>query len=116
MRYYQAPHEVTDEGKFAAMVEVLRNGGSLPPVVVEPNEQRALCGSHRIAAWVEAGVSAEALVLTDDQYLAACEYLNVEYLDEVSDYDDICFAIYQTCGDEDIRAALADQIGGSAAR
>lgn len=109
MTAYNAPHEVRDEAKLAAMVETLRAGGSLPPVVVEPNGVRALCGSHRLAAWAEAGVEAEALILTDEQYMAACEYYGVEFLDEL-DMEDACRAVHETCGDDEIRAALADQL------
>lgn len=105
----QAPHDVRDTAKLAAMVEVLRTGGSLPPVVVEPNGVRALTGSHRIAAWYELGQDADVLVLTDEQYAAACDYYGVEYLDEL-DMEDACRAVYETCGDDEIRAALADQL------
>lgn len=106
---YQAPHEVRDAVKLAAMVDALRRGESLPPVVVEPNGVRAITGSHRLAAWAALGMEPDALELTDDQYRAACEYYGVEYLDEL-DMEDACRAVYETCGDEAIRAALADQV------
>ena len=69
--YYQPPHEVRDQGKLNALVEILKNGGELPPVLVCGD--RAYSGSHRLAAWelmdVEPSVVEEATDLE--------EFLNV---------------------------------------
>lgn len=107
---YQAPHEVRDEEKLTAMVETLRSGGSLPPIVVEPNGQVAISGSHRLAAWRKAEMEPVALVLSDEDYAAACEYMGVDYFDEAVDHETVCRAVYETTSDSAIRTALEDQV------
>lgn len=107
---FQAPHEVRDETKLAALIAVLESGGELPPVVVEPNGIQAITGSHRIAAYDAVGQDVPALVLSESDYLAACEYLGVEYLDDERDKSEVARAIYETTDDEDIKGALRDQL------
>lgn len=55
--YYQPPHEVRDQSKLSAMVEILKNGGEPPPVLVCGD--RAYSGSHRLAAWEITGMEAD---------------------------------------------------------
>lgn len=106
---YQAPHPATDQAKLAAMVAILQSGKALPPIVVEPNGVRAICGSHRIAAARTVGVRVEALVMSEADYTAACKDLGVEWLDQVSDYNEVCAAVARVTTDEEIRVALEDQ-------
>ena len=117
-----APHKPRDNDKLAAMVEALRSGGTLPPVVAYG--ERAFCGSHRIAAYEHAlrawqdglpgwdGVAEPSLTvleLTDEEYTAACDLLNVEYLEDERDCNEVCRAIMAVARDE-IKHALADQV------
>lgn len=106
---YQPPHKANDTEKLAAMIAALEAGNDLPPIVVEPNGIRALSGSHRIAAYKSVGRDVPALVLSDADYIAACEFLGVECLDECSDGEAIAQAIVATTDDDDIKAALDDQ-------
>ena len=46
---YEPPNPVNDEAKVDGMIETLRAGGSLPPIVV--CGEKAWTGSHRLAAY-----------------------------------------------------------------
>jgi hypothetical protein len=107
--YPNPPHGVQDGDKLAAMVEALREGRPLPPIVSEPGGYNAICGSHRIAAWRAAEAEPDVLVMSEADWSAACTELGVDYLDEV-DYEDQCRAVAGVTTDPEIRAALADQV------
>lgn len=122
METYNPPHEPTDDTKVVRMVEAIRRGGRLPPIVV--NGENALTGSHRIEAYRRAGALNEAcfgegweraeltiptVEIDDDEYLAACASVDVEHLGELGDYNEQCVALYNSCEREDVRAALEDQ-------
>jgi uncharacterized ParB-like nuclease family protein len=79
--YYQPPHEVRDQEKLEAMIEILKNGGELPPVLVCGD--RAYSGSHRLAAWESMGMEAVVVEMSDEEY---CEVMTELGLDPM--YDD----------------------------
>lgn len=107
---YQPPHKVEDNEKLEEIIAALYRGESLPPVVVEPNGFAAITGSHRLAAQESAGVEPDVLILSEDDYEAACEYLGGDSLSAAVDHEERCQAIYETTSDDEIRAAVADQI------
>jgi hypothetical protein len=82
--YYQPPHEVRDQDKLDAMIEILKNGGELPPVLVCGD--RAYSGSHRLAAWANMGMEADAVEMSDEEY---CEVMTELDLDPM--YDDVTY-------------------------
>jgi len=91
MKTYNPPHDVTDSAKLASMIETIRTGGELPPVVVCGD--MAFSGSHRIEAyrqayrlanacvdgsWDEVDVgSVPAVEVSDECYCRACELAEV---------------------------------------
>jgi hypothetical protein len=122
MRTYRAPHQPNDKDKLQAMMETLKSGKHLPPIVV--CGEQAFCGSHRIAAYEDAWRLRDSLdeswelvpdaiqvvELSDDDYRAACIHADVEFLDDLRDYNEIARAIRETTTDDDVKAALADQM------
>jgi len=122
MKTYNAPHGPNNDAKLAAMMETLRRGEHLPPIVV--CGEQAFCGSHRIEAyrrawrlrdslgeaWELVPDDIQAVELSDDDYRAACTLAGVEYLDDLRDYNEIATAIYETTTDDEVRQALADQL------
>lgn len=78
--YYQPPHEVRDQVKLNAMVEILKNSGELPPVLVCGD--RAYSGSHRLAAWEMMGMEADVVEMSDEEY---CEVMTALDLDPMYD-------------------------------
>lgn len=107
---YEAPHEVRDRAKLAAMIEVLKTGGSLPPVVV--CGETAYTGSHRLAAWAACDMDAEAVEIEDDDYVAAMKLLGLDPMyDDCRNLNELCEALYQVVTDEAVKAALEDQRG-----
>lgn len=121
---HEPPHEVRDTEKLESMIAVLMAGDQLPAIVAFGT--RAICGSHRIAAADEAArrwdngdrVAAsrpelEVIDLSDDVYREICEREELNYLDDLSDYNDQCAAVYRWAIETDrvdVAAALADQI------
>lgn len=119
---YNPPHQITDAAKLEAMIETIRTGGELPPVVV--NGYTALTGSHRCAAYAEArkrqlrGEDGWDDVLIGDQpavdlsnadYQRACLTLGVQYHDKF-DCNTFCAALYASAADDAVRDAVEDQI------
>jgi len=86
----RAPHRATDESKLAALVAAYSTGETVPPVIVAPNGYEAITGSHRIAAAEIAGVYVPAIVLTEAEYTAACEYLGIYSLADATDHEEQC--------------------------
>lgn len=78
--YYQPPHEVRDQGKLNALVEIMKNGGELPPVLVCGD--RAYSGSHRLAAWELMDVEPSVVEMGDAEY---CEVMKALELDPMYD-------------------------------
>ena len=78
--YYQPPHEVRDQAKLNALVEILKNGGELPPVLVCGD--RAYSGSHRLAAWEMMDVEPSVVEIDDAEY---CEVMTALDLDPMYD-------------------------------
>jgi hypothetical protein len=108
MIYYNAPHEVRDEDKLAAMIAVLENGGTLPPVVVLGYD--AFTGSHRLAAWRACEIDANVIELSDDDYKAAMTEIGLDWeSDTVYDYNQFCDALYNVTTDDAVKAAIEDQ-------
>jgi hypothetical protein len=105
---YQAPHQVRDKAKLAEMIKTLKNGGTLPPVVV--CGEIAYTGSHRLAAWAACGIDADAVEIEDADYVAAMELLDLDPMyDDPRDYNELCDALYRVVTDDAVKTALADQ-------
>lgn len=120
------PHEARDRSKIAALIESLRAGRLVPAVAVQG--ETALTGSHRVAAherawrawsrgeegWEDAPEPAlDTVEVSEDDYLAACRLLGVGHHDEVrfENFDLFAAALHAATGDDDLKAALADQRG-----
>lgn len=104
---YNKPHEIRDEKKLQSMIDTLRAGGELPPVLVIG--YNALTGSHRLAAWEACDRAAIVIELSDEDYIAAMRAQGLNEWDEIYDYSDFCRALYEVTGDPEIKAAVADQ-------
>lgn len=116
------PHGVRDNDKVSALMNAMRNGEDIPAIVVD-TRGRAVCGSHRIAAYnalIDAGEDIESPVvieLTDEEMIAADEWAQSFAgpkglwggIDLFYDFDLLCRAIVETTGRDDIKAALSDQ-------
>lgn len=119
----KAPHGVRDNEKLESIMQSMRNGDEITPVVVDLMG-RALCGSHRIAAYnklTDAGEeieSPEVIELTDEEMVAADEWAQSFAgpkglwggIDLYYDFDLLCRAVVETTTREEVKAALADQI------
>ena len=79
----QAPHEVNDIDKLNAMIEMLKSGKSLPPILVHANQ--AYSGTHRLAAWAELDINPDVIEIDDDQFYAITDALGIDPM-----YDIIC--------------------------
>ena len=129
----RASHAVQDVAKLEAMVETLRKGEYLPPVVVWGDESNdssfALCGSHRIAAYAEArermaddtegewDAAADlseipVVFVGDDEMEAVADAMGLELADilRTRDFNDLCWHASREIESPAARAALADQI------
>ena len=85
--YYQPPHEVRDQGKLNALVEILKNGGELPPVLVCGD--RAYSGSHRLAAWELMDVEPSVVEMDDAEYREVMKALELDPMyDEATDLEE----------------------------
>lgn len=104
------PHEVTQSDKLVRLVQALKSGEPLTPVVVQPNGVTAICGSHRIAAALETDDDIEVLTISDEDWAAALQELGVDDEDwDAVDWNTLCEAVFKTTIDERVRAALEDQ-------
>ena len=118
MKHYNPPHPPTDKAKTLAMVEAIRQGQSLPPIVI--NGDNALTGSHRIAAyeiaWKLWDSQAPGWDDASEPTIEVIECSN-EDLDSVAsnydlatgDFNALASALYATTNDFGLKAALADQ-------
>ena len=85
--YYQPPHEVRDQEKLNDLIEMLKNGGELPPVLVCGD--RAYSGSHRLAAWEVMGVEPSVVEMSDEEYCQVMEALDLDPMyDEATDLEE----------------------------
>ena len=108
MKFFNPPHEVRDNEKFANMVKAIEQGQDLPPIVVLGDE--ALTGSHRLAAWKYCEEEPETIEIEDEDYCKAMEYLGLDPMfDSPTDHNNLCQALYETTQDADIKDALVDQ-------
>ena len=89
--YYQPPHEVRDQVKLNAMVEILKNSGELPPVLVCGD--RAYSGSHRLVAWEMMGMEADVVEMSDEEYCEVMTALDLDPMyDEATDLEEFLIA------------------------
>lgn len=89
---YQAPHEVRDTAHLARMIESLRNGKSLPPILVCGGT--AFSGSHRLEAWRSEGVAGAVVEITDEEYCDAMRAIGLDPVyDHLTEYDDFWDAL-----------------------
>jgi len=108
MTTYNEPHEVRDQAKLQRMIDTIRNGGQLPPIVV--CGYRAFTGSHRIAAWNACGIEHHAIEISDADYVATVTAMGLDWEnDDVSDYNDFCDKLYRVTTDPDVKNAVKDQ-------
>jgi ParB-like nuclease domain len=137
MKTYYPPHEVRDYDKLNAMVETIRLGGTLPPILV--CGETCLTGSHRHRAYVVADRNLEeafgedgrpwsmdtleSLGWTDfDLQIPIVEVSDVDYrraclaLDVQSDTDAelnlFCAALAAVTSDDEVRYLASNQTHG----
>jgi len=80
------PHEVTDTDKLNSMINTLKKGGSLPPVLV--CGVQAYSGSHRIAAWQQCEMDIEYVEISDEEYKQIMISMNLDPVyDDVYDFE-----------------------------
>ena len=124
MHTYSEPHEVRDTEKLNALVEAFRTGTEITPIVVQG--EIAFTGSHRIAAhrqawklwndeaagWEDASEpELKAVEIDAETWQRACEMRDIDHLDELGDWNELCKALYDATDDGDVKAALEDQRG-----
>jgi len=81
--FIEPPHQAHERSKTASMIRTIRNGGTLPPILV--HGEQAYSGSHRIDAWQRLDMEIEFVEIDDNEYESIMHHLN---LDPV--YDTIC--------------------------
>jgi uncharacterized ParB-like nuclease family protein len=80
---------VRDIVKLNAMIETLKNGGSLPPILV--CGEIAYSGSHRLVAWDAMGMDATTIEFSPEEIEGAMADMGLEPLyDVIDDYDNLC--------------------------
>ena len=82
------PHAVVDQLYMEDMVYSLNQGDELPSVYVSKREMEAITGSHRIAAWREAGQLAQVLFLSPEDEELVDEH-RCEFTGEIEDYGEV---------------------------
>lgn len=103
---HQPPHEIRDREKLEKMIEHLRNGNELPPIVA--NGEIAFSGSHRLAAYSVCNMDPQVVEINDEEFVTAMGFLGLDQYDEY-EYNDLCYALYKTTDRHDVRDALIDQ-------
>jgi len=73
---YQPPHEAKDKDKLEAMVNILKEGGQLPPIYVCGDI--AYSGSHRLKAWDILDMDADVIEVDDSVIAQAMEAIGLE--------------------------------------
>lgn len=125
MKFFNPPHEVRDKAKLQSMIDTLRSGGQLPPVVTYQGQ--AYTGSHRIAAWDACEMDRQAVELTDKEFVLSMalmsgvndldlndpddmEFYHKHLEQEIYDYDAFLEAILKVSKNTAILDAAKDQI------
>ena len=114
MTYYNPPHDAINQMKVDRLVAAMQQGQALPPIVVYGCD--ALTGAHRIEAHRQIGENApplETVEIDDDLYLAACELLGIEARGETDPGSFVTALHVLADNNQDLRAALDDQIDPS---
>jgi hypothetical protein len=118
---YNPLHDVKDQNKFGKMVEALRRGETLSPIVADGDD--LLTGSHRYAAYVQAwnnwGEGEPGWQETPEPYIQILEVDEQEMLstylvmdasiDLWKEADTVAATLYEITEDQEIRDALRDQ-------
>lgn len=108
---YNPPHAATDREKLNGMIEALRLGRPLPPIVVVG--QQAISGSHRIEAQDQArrlwANETEGWENSPEPKLEAIELDDVEVDFDELDFNMIASHVYRNTSSVEIKAALEDQ-------
>lgn len=108
MRFFEPPHTVQDAQKLEKMINVIENGGELPPILL--CGEKALTGSHRIAAYNYAETEVPHIEIEEELYVDAVKAMGLDPIyDEVRDYCELAEKMYELTDDDEIKAALADQ-------
>jgi hypothetical protein len=105
MTNYIPPHQPTDKAKLASLVEAIKSGAKITPVVVCGDI--ALTGSHRIAAFALAKVSPPVIGIEEITLKKALILCAAKDISETS-HNLLCAALFAVC-DGDAKDALADQ-------
>lgn len=118
------PNPVRDPLKYQSMIEDLRVGRRLPPVVRWRN--RLLTGSHRFYAteyahrqWEQGATDWEnspepeltIYDISDSDLHKALTKLGIKHIDDIKNWNPLAKAIHQTTSDPNVRAAVKDQYG-----
>ena len=102
------PHEVKWQNKHDEMVEIIKSGGKLPPVLVadKGDYYQAYSGSHRIAAYKTASEQGygsgepEFYVLSERDEQNALDHMGVENIDDAfGDFESFWVALRATGAD-----------------
>lgn len=87
---YQAPHEVEDNAKLEKMIKTLKEGNSLPPIVV--CNEIAYEGSHRLAAWEALEIEPEVIEITNEEVKQTMGKMGlVPCYDDINAFDDFIY-------------------------
>lgn len=109
---YDPPHGVRDINKLNGMIEHLRNGGSLPPVIVDG--EQAITGSHRLAAVDKAHrlwtLMREGWESSPEPRIEAIDIdVTIDWDEFDGDYNALCETLYNATNSDAVRSALEDQ-------
>jgi len=118
---YNPLHDVQDQNKFKQMVEALRQGETLSPIVADGDD--LLTGSHRYAAYVQAWNNWNdeepgwqetpepyVQILEVDEQEMLSTYLVMDVSPDLwKDSHMVPTTLYEITEDTEIRAALKDQ-------
>ena len=89
---YRPPQVDIDEACLAQMIEHLRGGHSLPPIIV--CGEIAFSGSHRLEAWHSEDIEPPTVEISDSDYCDAMRTLGLDPVyDQLNNYDDFCDAL-----------------------
>jgi len=84
--YIEPPHTAWDKEKLQSMINVLKSGKSLPPILVSENQ--AYSGSHRIEAWLHMDMEIDYVEITHDQCKQVFESMNLDMeTDVICDFE-----------------------------
>jgi|JI9StandDraft_2_1071091.scaffolds.fasta_scaffold03069_12 hypothetical protein len=122
MNTYTPIHTPNDTEKLDSIIESIRRGKKITPVLVIG--EQALTGSHRVRAfelayekyrnqepgWEDTEEPVIPVVEIDEETLtAACQVIGAESVADVVHFDELYAAIERVTDSDEIKSAVADQ-------